>query len=215
MKNLFILLSALFLFSCNTNVDQKVDTVAASMQNPAQKIPPVKKDTTPPVAKRSNYMTDTARPTDKIKKAFPYDISLKTASGEVLNSENVLKPNGKPTVLLFWLTTCPPCAMEMKAISEKYEDWQKETDFNLVAISTDFSKNYPNFVKRVEEKKWPWKTYNDVHREFRKVMPGGLNGLPQTFLLDKDGNIVYHKRKYRSGDEDKLYEQVKSIAAAQ
>jgi len=131
-----------------------------------------------------------------------------------LNTEDVLKKNGKPTVLLFWLTTCAPCAMEMKAINEKYEDWKKETDFNLVAISTDFSKNYPNFVKRVNTKKWPWETYNDVHREFRKVMPGGLNGLPQTFLLDKEGNIVFHKRKYRSGDEDKLYEQVKAIAAA-
>jgi peroxiredoxin len=43
-------------------------------------------------------------------------------------------------------------------------------------------------------------------------MPGQLNGLPQTFIIDKDGNIVYHKRKYRSGDEDLLFEKVKTIA---
>ncbi len=213
MKNILLLLSALFLFACNTSVEEKVETATASVTNPTPQKKVVKRDTTPPVKKRSNYMMDTARPGSEIKKTFPYDISLKTAAGEVLNSENELKANGKPTVLLFWLTTCAPCAMEMKAISEKYEDWQKETDFNLVAISTDFSKNYPNFVKRVEDKKWPWKTYNDVHREFRKVMPGGLNGLPQTFLLDKEGNIVFHKRKYSSGDEDKLYEQVKTLAA--
>ena len=44
-------------------------------------------------------------------------------------------------------------------------------------------------------------------------MPGQLNGLPQTFILDKEGNIALHKRKYRSGDEDKLYEKVKELAA--
>ncbi|MFT4664285.1 MAG: cytochrome c biogenesis protein CcmG/thiol:disulfide interchange protein DsbE [Polaribacter sp.] len=214
MKNILLLVSAFFLLACNTNVEQKVETATASVTSPTAQESSVKRDTMPPVKKRSNYMADTARPEAKINKTFPYDIPLKTAAGEVLNSENELKPNGKPTVLLFWLTTCAPCAMEMKAISEKYEGWQKETDFNLVAISTDFSKNYPNFVKRVEDKKWPWKTYNDVHREFRKVMPGGLNGLPQTFLLDKEGKIIFHKRKYRSGDEDKLYEQVKALASA-
>ena len=40
-------------------------------------------------------------------------------------------------------------------------------------------------------------------------MPGRLNGLPQVFLLDKNGEIVYHKRKYLPGDEDKLFEAIK------
>lgn len=212
MKNFVFLLLSLILVSCNSNVEQKVDTATANV-NPPKTQAVAKRDTTPPVAKRNNYMMDTARPETEINKAFPYDIAMKDATGQVLNSEEVLKSNGKPTILLFWLTTCAPCAMEMKAISEKYENWQKETDFNLVAISTDFSKNYPKFVKRVEEKNWPWKTYNDVNREFRKVMPGGLNGLPQTFILDKEGKVVFHKRKYSTGDEDKLYEEVKALAA--
>jgi hypothetical protein len=45
------------------------------------------------------------------------------------------------------------------------------------------------------------------------VMPGELNGLPQSFVLDKNGNVVMHKRKYSTGDEDQLYEQVKTLAA--
>jgi peroxiredoxin len=50
-----------------------------------------------------------------------------------------------------------------------------------------------------------------MNREFRNIMPGELNGLPQTFVIDADGKIVYHKRKWRPGDEDKIFEAVKSI----
>jgi cytochrome c biogenesis protein CcmG, thiol:disulfide interchange protein DsbE len=209
MKNSLILALCLFLGACADNVNQEVGMAVANVSTEAKA--PVRDTIPPPVS--NNVMMDTARPDDKIKKTFPYDIPLKNAKGDLLNSAQALHSNGKPTILLFWLTTCAPCAMEMQAISTKYNQWKKETDFNLIAISTDFSKNYPNFVKRVEEKKWPWQTYIDVDREFRKVMPGELNGLPQTFVLDKNGNIVLHKRKYSTGDEDQLFEQVKALAA--
>ena len=64
----------------------------------------------------------------------------------------------------------------------------------------------------VNENDWPWQAANDVNREFRQIMPGKLNGLPQTFVLDKNGQIAYHKRKYRSGDEDVLFAKVKELA---
>ena len=130
-----------------------------------------------------------------------------------VNSENILAENGKPTVLLFWLTTCYPCRMELSAIKKVYPQWKKEADFNFVVISTDFQKNYVNFVTRVEKEEWEWDTFHDTHREFRKVMPGALNGLPQTFVFDKNGEIAYHKRKYSTGDEHKLFDVVKGLAS--
>ena len=138
---------------------------------------------------------------------------MTNAKKEILNSEKKLMSNGKPTVVLFWLTTCYPCRMELNAIKKVYPNWKKEADFNLVAISTDFKKNYNNFIKRVEKEEWPWETFHDTNREFRLVMPGALNGLPQTFIFDKNGEIAYHKRKYSSGDETKLFEKVKELAA--
>jgi hypothetical protein len=100
----------------------------------------------------------------------------------------------------------------MAAIEKEFDSWKKEADFNIYAISTDFEKNFPRFEKMVTENNWPWPAYNDVNREFQKVMPGELNGLPQTFVLDGEGNIAYHKRKYNSGDEHKLFAKVKEIA---
>ncbi len=160
---------------------------------------------------RANPYISTARQADQIQQNFPYDIALRTAGGDTLNSAEAFVKNGKPTILLFWLTTCGPCRLELAALSEKYETWKAEADFNLYAISIDFPKNYGQFVKRVEDSHWPFAAFYDLNQEFGIIMPGRLNGLPQTFILDKDGNIVHHKRKFIPGDEEMLFEQIKAL----
>jgi len=150
---------------------------------------------------------------EKVMDNFPFDVDLKTADGKIVNSSDVLKKNGKPTVLLFWLTTCRPCHMKMDAIKPLYPEWKEEADFNVVAISGDFPQNYPKFVKQVNQKGWEWDTYNDVNRGFRDILPGGLNGYPQTFIFDKNGNLVYQDKKFKSGDELALFEQIKKASS--
>jgi cytochrome c biogenesis protein CcmG/thiol:disulfide interchange protein DsbE len=219
MKNLFSIFVIVFtvaFFSCS---DNDISTAAKSNPDAIPKIAEatlapsanILRDTNPP--RRPNMIVSTARQKNKINGTFPFDISMTNAKKEILNSEKILLSNGKPTVVLFWLTTCYPCRMELNAIKKVYPNWKKEADFNLVAISTDFKKNYHNFIKRVEKEAWPWETFHDTNREFRLVMPGALNGLPQTFIFDKNGEIAYHKRKFSSGDEIKLFEKVKELAA--
>ncbi len=224
MKNIFCLLLVVLFFGCQSennaasHASEKVATPVKSAMVPnGSKVvaQPVKtmRDTLKPKINRTRYAVSRARPKTEIQGTYPYDIDLKDAASKTVKSDQILAENDKPTVLLFWLTTCFPCSMEMKAIKEKYSNWQKEADFNLYAISTDFENNFPKFIKKVEENKWPWETYNDVNREFRQILPGGLNGLPQTFVLDKNGEIAYHKRKYKPGDEDILFAKVKELAS--
>ncbi|MEY4902795.1 MAG: hypothetical protein RLZZ292_610 [Bacteroidota bacterium] len=169
---------------------------------------------TPTVSPTPNttYYVSTARQKDKMKQDFPYDIDLKTTEGTLINSSKLFQVKDKPLVVLFWLTTCYPCRMELQAIKDKYDAWQKETKFSMIALSYDFPHNYDNFVKRVKEEGWQFEAYNDVNKEFGEVLPGELNGLPQVFVFDKDGKIAYHKRKYMPGDEDILYAKVKELS---
>ncbi len=159
----------------------------------------------------AHYYKDTGRPGAEIESNYPYDISIRNGESDTLNTKTVFEKNGKPTILLFWLTTCAPCRAEMGAISGKYEQWKQEADFNLYAISIDWPRNADQFIQRVKKSNWPFLAYHDYNREFGKIMPGNLNGLPQVFLLDKNGNIAHHKRKYRPGDEDQLFEWVKNL----
>lgn len=204
INKFLILLLAALLLGC-----QEVKTQS---QAPQENLPETQTQKAEKPRQRGNMILSQARPADQIHPDYPYDIELKAAGGDIANSASVLPQNGRPTVLLFWLTTCGPCRMEMAAIKKEYQRWSQELDFNFFAISTDFQKNYPKFVKMVEAQDWPWPTYNDHKREFGQIMPGRLNGLPQTFVLNPNGEIVYHKRKYRPGDEAALFEAMKKAA---
>lgn len=150
---------------------------------------------------------------ERLMEDYPFNVDLKTVDGNIVNSSEVLRKNGKPTVVLFWLSTCRPCHMKMDAIKPLYPDWKEEADFNVVAISGDYPQNYPNFVKQVRSKGWEWDTYNDVNRRFKEILPGGLNGYPQTFIFDKDGSLVYQDKKFTPGDELALFYEIKRVTA--
>lgn len=157
----------------------------------------------------------TARPAGQIDSVYPFDITLRALDNTAVSSRDVLPRNGKPTVISFWLTTCQPCMMELSAYIQKWAGWQQESPFNLVAISTDWPDRFRRVGQVVAEKKFPFPAYWDSNREFKEVMPGGLNGLPQVFVFDKNGKLVWHHRKYYSGMEDALFLKIKELNAAQ
>ena len=155
------------------------------------------------------------RPDEQIKKQFPFDIPLSDIKDNITNSAKVLANNDKPLVVFFWMTTCGPCREELTAIKGKYEAWQKEAPFRMIAMSIDFPQRHEAFKNRVDTEGWLWEAYHDWNREFTAVMPEGLNGVPQVFLFDKNGKIVYHHRKYWEGDEDELFQKIKEVIKIQ
>ena len=217
MNKFFLILLLFSLAACANSQEEKTPLTKQEIATPPPPPPPASTMQHTKLTEEqkknlpTNYVVESTRQANQINAAYPYDIDLKTADGKVAKSSTILAKNGKPTVLMFWLTTCVPCRYEMKAVHEKYEGWQQEEDFNLYAISTDFEKNYDSFVRMVQENNWPWQTFHDMNREFRRVMPGELNGLPQTFIIDKNGEIAYHKRKYTRGDEDALFAKIKEL----
>lgn len=204
--SLLFIMSASFCTSCKEANSTALSTEIAE----ATTVTKVKPQTTGVQPKQVSQVNKPATASEPVA-SFPFDIELKDIEGNIHKSEEVFKANGKPTVLLFWLTTCAPCHMKLNAIKPLYPQWKEEADFNVFAISGDFPKNYEKFVKQTKTKNWEWATYNDVNRGFRDVLPGKLNGYPQTFIFDKDGKLVYQDRKYRPGDEHKLFTKIKEI----
>jgi len=204
VKKLFFL--SFFLCSIIACQSQQVSEVSTEVATPTKVSIPE-----PTFKVPAHFKSSIPKEGLPISTDYPYNVDLTNADGEALNSSTVFKKNGKPTVVLFWLTTCYPCGLELNALKEKYPKWAEEEDFNFYAVSTDFQKNYGRFQKRVKDSGWAFETYHDTNKKFASVIPGNLNGLPQVFIYDADGNIVYHKRKYSTGDEDKLFAQIKKM----
>jgi peroxiredoxin len=196
---LYLLLPIFLLVNCKKETVAPTAPATQNVRTAAVKTPP-------PVQRHQvRELTD-------IEKIFPYDVELMDADGKIISSKDLLE-TGKPTAVMFWLTTCGPCLRKFQAIHSKYPRWKEEADFNMVAISIDWPKNHEQFVKMTKKKNWPWPVYLDTQRDFKKLMPGNLNGLPQEFLFDKEGNIVHHKKKYSTGQENVLFEKIKKYAS--
>ena len=168
------------------------------------------------LAQNARYVISTARSVEAIDTAYPYDLALVASRGvadtAALTTAQLLGPHlGKrPVVLVFWMTTCGPCRVELADIEQRIETWRDAYDFAFVPVSLDFPHRRAAFHARAAA--YPWESYLDVDREFPKVMAGGLNGVPQVFVFDAGGQQTFHRRKYREGDLDALRA---AIASAQ
>lgn len=166
----------------------------------------------PAVAQQNIYSSRVKSPVDSV---FPYNIPLLDidSTTETNSKEAFAIPkkekDRQPTVLAFWLTTCMPCHRELSTYTAHYAEWQKQAKFRMVAISIDFPQRFRQIAPIVREKKFPFEVYWDRDRLFRSVMPYcGLNGLPQVFIFDKNGQLAYHHKGFRPGDEQTLFAKI-------
>ena len=133
---------------------------------------------------------------------------LKTTDGKTVSSSK-FNNNGKPIIISFWATWCKPCKKELDAISENYEEWQKETGVKLIAISIDDSRSSGKVVTDSKSHGWDFEIYLDQNQDFKRAM--NVNNVPHTFIVNGKGEIVWQHNSYADGDEDHLYEELKKI----
>jgi cytochrome c biogenesis protein CcmG, thiol:disulfide interchange protein DsbE len=139
-------------------------------------------------------------------------VDVKKLDGSKINTSTFTN-NGKPIIISFWATWCKPCKKELDAISEVYSDWQKETGVKVIAISTDDARSIAKVPNDVKTKGWEFEVYTDENADFQRAM--NVVNVPHTFIINGKGEIVWSHNSYAEGDEDKLIENVKKVAAGQ
>jgi peroxiredoxin len=134
-------------------------------------------------------------------------VDLKDLKGKKVNTSTM--GFSGPVVISFWSTWCSPCKKELNTIHEVYSDWKNETGVTLVAVSIDDEKTKNQVAPYVNGREWEFEVLLDPNGDFKRAM--GVNDVPHTFLIDKEGNIVYSHNNYAPGDEEKLLEEIKKL----
>jgi thiol-disulfide isomerase/thioredoxin len=111
------------------------------------------------------------------------DFSLESLDGKTTHLSDF---RGKAVLLNFWATWCAPCKIEMpwfidlqkqyagqglQIVGVAMDDASKE---DIASFAKDMGVNYPILIGK-----------ESVGQEY-----GGVNGLPESFLIARDGHIV-------------------------
>ena len=137
------------------------------------------------------------------------DINIKTLEGKSISIQDYAK-NGKITVISFWATWCIPCQNELDAIADLYPDWQADYDMELVAITIDTRRALAKVKPILSQKGWDFIVLSDEKGELKQQLNFQL--IPQTFVLNLKGEIVYSHSGYVAGDELELEDLLKELA---
>ncbi len=95
---------------------------------------------------------------------------------------------GKVVIIDFWATWCGPCVGELPNVLKTYEQYHAK-GLEIVGISLDSDKD--KLTKFIADKKMPWPQFFDgLGWKNKLAAQYGVNSIPATYLLDKEGNII-------------------------
>jgi peroxiredoxin len=95
---------------------------------------------------------------------------------------------GKIVLLDFWASWCGPCRRENPQVVKIYERFK---DKGLVILSVSLDESKQNWTNAIKKDKLPWLHVSDL-RGWKSIAAShyGVQSIPQTFVLDKEGNII-------------------------
>ena len=194
---LFILLSLVFsgLYGC---------TSSNSTQNPS-----------------SDNSTTASNPGDKSapKKSSDYPpIASAVANADIKNLDGttfkVADKKGKVLLLNLWATWCGPCRSEMPELV-KMQDEHRANGFEIIGLDTD-DEDLDSINKFAEKMSLNYTLTwagTDLQNELLKISK--FDGIPQSFLIDRDGNLRGVFRGANPSDVKKMEELVAKVVNEQ
>lgn len=122
------------------------------------------------------------------------------------NTQRLSDYRGKPVIINFWATWCPPCREEIPSMNRAWHILEKE-DVAMLAVNmgededtififtADYTADFPILMDRdgtvIEQ--WP------------------VKGLPTTYVVAPDGTIAYRAIGSREWDDQRLLDKIREL----
>jgi peroxiredoxin len=130
------------------------------------------------------FLSITVKAQLKVGQQAP-EISLPDTKNKVVTLSSL---KGKVVLIDFWASWCMPCRASIPAVVKLYNKYQSK-GFEVYGVSIDEKKTA--WLKAIEKDKINYTQVNDKAGWYAKVTEVyGVNEIPATFLIDKNGMIA-------------------------
>ena len=109
------------------------------------------------------------------------DFQLENLEGQSVSLSDL---RGKPVMLNFWATWCPPCRAEMPYIQQIYEEWSGK---GLEVLAIDIGESPSEVKKFLQNQGLSLPVLLDTKKNVAQKY--NITGIPTTFFIDSDGII--------------------------
>lgn len=113
------------------------------------------------------------------------DFTVLDADGNAVKLSDLF---GKPIVLNFWASWCPPCKSEMPEFNKVYEGLGEDITFMMVDLADGQRETKEKGAQYVKEQGFSFPVYFDTEQDAANKY--GIASIPTTIFIDKDGYIV-------------------------
>ncbi len=111
---------------------------------------------------------------------------------------------GKVVFLNFWATTCGPCIGEMASI-ERLSDSLKTESVEFLAVTQEEEQAVLNFLQKAPLRIPVYLAGEDLPDDFK------LQGVPTTFILNREGVAVYRYEGMANWDKDSVRKFIRDL----
>lgn len=132
-------------------------------------------------------LTSSADPTEATEpEAYPApDFTVYDSEGNAVHLSDFL---GRPVVLNFWASWCPPCKAEMPDFDAAWAEHGEKIAFMMVNMTDGMQETKEKATAHVNDAGYRFPIYFDT--ESSAAIAYGASSLPTTFFIRADGTIA-------------------------
>ncbi len=162
-----------------------------------------------PLGARNNPALDLAAATaeagDVATPVDPLDFTLKDMDGHAVKVSTL---RGRPVIIDFWASWCPPCRKQIPELNKIYDRYHRSDGLAVIGVACDTIegdgiKAVRPFVKELAI------TYLVLIAEEPVIDRFGVDEIPTTLFISRDGQLV--GRLTGAGHPEKLHAAVNSL----
>ena len=123
------------------------------------------------------------------------------------NPVSLSQLKGRPIVLNFWASWCPPCKAEMPDFEKMYLKYGDQVVFMMVNMTDGSQETLATAKAHIEKEGYTFPVYFDTNMQAAYAYY--VTSLPQTFFIDKNGDLyTYYPGMITEQQLEKLIEMI-------